>query len=270
MKIASLHIFPIKGLRGISVARARITKRGLEHDRRYMLTTPDGRFISQRSHPALARLAVRMNVVSDLVTASCSITDPEGRTLHLPLIQEGGLSVKVDIWGDAVSALAGFVEANQFFSAYLGEEVQLVWMPPMADRPIDPDFSKPTDQVSFADGYPILVLGSASIEELNQRLTEPIPLNRFRANIIVSGARPWQEDEWTSLRASSVHLRLVKKCARCVVITIDQETGISGREPTATLATYRREGNNVMVGMNAIPEGREGEIMVGDKIMPAS
>ena len=261
--IKQLFVYPIKGLRGLEVARARITPFGLAGDRRYMLVDRTGRFLTQRQHPALARFQVDLEADADMEeeghapgTALVRITDEQDRSIRLAFEPDAPAAerIEVTVWNDTLEAAHTSAEASAFFSEALGEDIRLVWMPEDADRFADPTFAGKEDRVSFADGFPILVLGTASIDELNERLEAPVPINRFRANVLVSGSPAWAEDAWTDLECGSVRLRLVKPCARCVVITTDQKTGERSKEPTATLATYRKQDGKVLVGMNAVAD----------------
>lgn len=255
LSIEQICVYPIKGLRGLEVDRARVTPFGLAGDRRYMLVDATGRFLTQRQHPALTRFQV--SIEGDGRASEepeIRITDEQNRSLRIALepdIQTPD-RVEVTVWDDTVQAVQVSPEANAFFSDALGEDLRLVWMPKDADRYADPDFARKGDRVSFADGFPILVLGAASIDELNQRLARPVPINRFRANVIIAGSPAWAEDTWSEMERGDVRLDLVKPCARCVVITTDQESGERSKEPTATLATYRKRDGKVLVGMNAV------------------
>lgn len=248
MTISELWIYPIKGLAGVSVQSAAISSRGLVGDRRFMLVDEQSRFITQRTHPELTQFQV---AVED---GKVAISHSECGSIRFSLTPQSGPAVPVVVWQDEVSAVVASSEVNDFFSTALKQPVRLVGMPESSTRQIDLSFSDPGQWVSFADGYPILVLGTASIEELNSRLDQPVPLNRFRANVLVSGAQPWEEDSWTCLSFENTHLDLVKPCARCIVIRTDQRTGERTPEPMQTLLTYRKVDSKVLVGMNAVPD----------------
>lgn len=252
LHIARLTLFPVKGLRGIDVPQARITPFGLEGDRRYMIVGPDGRFHSQRDFPAFTHVAVAAE------DGNWVLDHPAAGVLRIPRAGvPGGAPMDVVVWDDTVRARHAGAQASDWLRKAFGEELSLVWMPDEAQRPADPAWAGDGHRVSFADGFPLLVLGTASVAELNTRLTTPIPTDRFRANVLVEGGEPWAEDGWHTLTSPEATLRLVKPCARCVVITTDQQTGARSKEPTATLATYRRQEGKVMVGMNALaaPDG---------------
>lgn len=265
--IERLTIHPIKGLRGVDVDRALITPFGLQDDRRFMLVDADGRFMSQRKHPELTHFGVQIPAVPGEERVFI-VSHPDHGSIRIPLspdVEDASRS-EVRIWDDTVVAEQVSSTADAWFTNVLGEEVRLVWMPEDADRHADPDHAPPGHRVNFADGFPILVLGSASIEELNGRLDVPVPIRRFRANVVIGGSEAWAEDGWTDLETDGVRLKLVKPCARCVVITTDQETGERSKEPTATLATYRVRGGKVMVGMNAVAEPSGAHLSVGQHI----
>lgn len=256
MRIQSIHIYPIKGLAGISVPSARVQPRGLEYDRRFMLTDPTGKFITQRSHPELTQFetAVEQGLIR--------VGHRDAGSFSFPAKPKSDNALQTVIWDDTVSSTPVSKEADEYFSDALKQPIKLVGMHDSTHRQVDLTYAKPGDGVSYADGYPILVLGTASIDELNSRLDTLVPINRFRANIIVSGGAPWDEDAWKTFTTVTCRLRLVKPCARCIVIRTDQQTGIRSEEPMATLLTYRRMDKKVLVGMNAIPEQSENPMIV--------
>lgn len=261
LSIARLTIFPVKGLRGVDVDEACITPFGLEGDRRYMLVDQGGTFISQRGHPQLTHIEVE-------ATGDAWRFSMEGHdSLSIPRAGvPDGEEVQVDIWGDPVLARHAGAHASNWFSRVLGDSLRLVWMPESAFRPIEPGYAPQGSCVSFADGYPVLVLSRASVVELNSRLMEPVSEDRFRANIMVDGSAAWAEDGWKSIQTRTATLELVKPCARCVVITTHQQTGERSKEPTATLATYRKREGKVMVGMNALASPVAAWIRTGDAL----
>lgn len=258
--VESLHIYPVKGLPGIEVKQARVQQRGLEYDRRFMLTDANGKFITQRTHPELTQfhISIQQDVISvthrDVGSISFS-----AHPLDLSANPNGDKSksnnaLETIIWDDVVTSTSVAPELDTFFSDALKQSIKLVGMPASSHRQADLTYAQEGDSVSFADGFPMLVLGASSIDELNGRLAQPVPINRFRANIIVSGGSPWDEDRWASFETPTCRLRLVKPCARCIVIRTDQQTGQRTDEPMATLLTYRRFDKKVFVGMNAIPD----------------
>ena len=261
--IQRLTVFPVKGLRGIDVNQAYVTPFGMQDDRRYMLVDTAGRFISQRKHPELTQFKVAFGEKHRL-----EITHERHGSVAIPRHPDATDATRheVLIWGDQVQAAAASSEADVFFSDVLGEAVRLVWMPAEADRMADPAWAPPGRRVSFADGFPVLVLGAASVDELNTRLAAPVSVRRFRANVVIGGAAPWAEDDWKVLETDGARFELVKPCARCVVIATDQQTGERTREPSATLATYRVRDGKVMVGMNAVASPVGGVVGVGQSV----
>jgi len=260
--LGSVHIYPLKGCRAVDLDEAAVEPWGLAGDRRWMLVDADCQFITQREHPALARLVVGYGPGAD-ITVSCagyrslSVAAPRGRPELL----------KVTVWRSTVLAAAAGPEADAWFSAYLGEPARLVWLDDPTRRAVNPEYGRGGDVVSFADGYPLLLTTAGSLEQLGQWLTEagqqPVPMNRFRPNVVVSGYEPWAEDRWRRIRIGAVSFRVVKPCARCVVTTIDQATGERGRQPLRILARHRRVGKNLLFGQNLIPDS-PGLIRVGD------
>jgi hypothetical protein len=260
--LAALHVYPVKGCRGLTQATAWAGARGLEGDRRWMVVDGEGRFVSQRTRPRLA-------VVAPEVTAGALVLRAPGRE---PLVvtlgadggpARGGPAGAVTVWSDTVAARDAGAEAAAWFGALLGEPARLVFMPDDTRRAIDPDYAAPGDVVSFADGFPWLLISEASLADLNTRLPGPLPMNRFRPNLVVDGCAPYAEDAWRTLRIGEAVFRVVKPCARCSVTTVNQETGeLDGPEPLRTLAGYRRVGDGVMFGQNLLAE-RGGELRVG-------
>lgn len=231
--------------------------RGLRYDRRWMLVDENGMFFTQRKLPQLTQIHTRFE--GDRVVAEA----PNQRSIVLPTTSAERMSVQV--WEDTVDALVADAATNAWFSQALGRTCRLVWMDEMSRRPVDPEYGKATDEVSFADGYPLLVTNETSLADLNARMAEPLPMNRFRPNVVVTGAEAWAEDRWSRLRIGDAWFEGVKPCARCVVTTTDQETGARAKEPLRTLATFRKYRNGVYFGQNLIPIN-EAVIRVGDPV----
>lgn len=267
MHIAALHLYPLKGAAGISVREWRIGALGLEADRRWMLVGREGRFLSQRQFPGMALL--QPGIQDGLLQM-----DAPGRaTLHLPLHPEGGEAAEVEIWEDRVGAIAPDPEADRWFSDVLETPCRAVFLPDQARRPVDPEYAA-GHLVSFADGFPVLVATTASLEELNRRLPPsltPIPMTRFRPNLVVGGVPgAHAEDGWRRLRSGDVEIRLVKPCARCAVTTVDPATGrFAGPEPLRALADYRQREGKVFFGENGVVE-RGGTLRVGAPVRAES
>ncbi len=223
-----------------------------------MIVDGDGRFVSQRTHPRLALVTPRAQD-SGLVLAAPGmadlVVDPSQLEPRPP----------VTVWNDTLEALSAGAPARSWLEAWLGLPCDLVRMAPDARRPVDPRFAGPDDEVSFADGYPVLLISEGSLDELNRRLERPVPMDRFRPNLVVTGCPPFAEDVWATVEVGEVRLRVVKPCARCVVTTVDQSTGDRGREPLVTLASFRTREGKVMFGQNLIPETL-GTLRVGARV----
>lgn len=248
LTVTSLIYYPIKACRGFEVSAAKIERMGLEHDRRMMVITPQGQFLTQREHPRLA--LVTPTLQDDLLELSA----PGFDTLRL-FIRKQGTPLAVNIWKSrGVQAVDQGEEAAEWFSEWLGASVRLVHLAAGYIRRISEKYAvNADDHTAFADGYPVLLASEDSLADLNARLPSPIPMNRFRPNLVVRGAAPFAEDGWKRLRIGEVELAVVKPCARCVVTTLDKDTLARSPEPLRTLSTYRRGESGVLFGMNAIP-----------------
>jgi uncharacterized protein YcbX len=258
--VSGLFVYPVKSCAGLALDEAEVTATGFALDRRWMVVAEDGGFLSQRSHPQLARIRVR--VESDRL----QLEGPHLPTLQVPLENDGSPSRRVTVWRDECPAIDEGREAAAFFSQHLGRPVRLVRLAGDDARPVSGPAAQPGDRVSFADGYPFLLLSQASLDGLNRRLSLPVPMDRFRPNIVVTGCGPHDEDRWHHLRIGSVDFRVAKPCARCVVTTTDQRTGERGQEPLRTLAEYRSEDGQVLFGQNLIHAGR-GMVRIGDRVL---
>jgi uncharacterized protein len=257
--LSDIRTYPLKSAAGLSPSEARVEPRGLAGDRRWMLVDASGRFLSQREHPRL--VLVRVDEEPD----GLRVEAPDRPPLHIPAPLAGARRREVTIWRSRVSAAEADGEAATWFSEFLGMACTLVYMPDDAVRAVDPAYGRAGDHVSFADGYPLLVVGSGSMDHLNARLTEPVEVSRFRPNLVIGGAAPYAEDTWERIAVGEVVIRLVKSCARCVVTTVDPTTGRTGSEPLRTLASVRDRGGKVLFGQNAIPE-MTGRVRVGDEV----
>ena len=255
--IASLAIYPVKGLRGIPLQTAALERCGLRHDRRWAILGPGARVLTQRDLPAMARIEAT----------------PTGSGLRLEAAgQDGieavpaGLPIRLTVWGVQVPAISANPDASEWLARALGTPCTLAYLADPAARPVTPDLARPGDVVSLADGFPLLVATTGSLQALNQRLSTPVPMARFRPNIVLEGAPAWAEDDWSHLEAGPVRLRLASPCARCAVIAVDQQTGALAprKEPLRTLGRIRRDAEGrITFGCNAIPETL-GALRVGD------
>ncbi|NWF88394.1 MAG: MOSC domain-containing protein [Ignavibacteriaceae bacterium] len=262
-KLTEIFIYPIKSLGGISLQSAKVEERGLQHDRRWMLVDKNGMFLTQREHPQMAMLQVNIRNAELIVTHK--VKPISG--LQLPISNDQTSSqVVVNVWNDVVIAKHLSKTIDEWFSDALGLECQLVRMANDADRITDSKYTPEPKHVSFADAYPLLIIGQESLNELNRRLKEPLPMNRFRPNFVFSGGEPFAEDSWKDFLIGELKFKAVKPCSRCVVTTIDQHSAEKGKEPLETLSKFRKVGNKVMFGMNVIGFD-EGIIKVGSEII---
>lgn len=268
IRVSGLHLYPVKGCRGLSVPAATVDALGLVGDRRFLITDLGGKFLTQRSHPAMARIGTALEpdwlVLSYPGCADLRVRrapDPSARPITVEVWSSAGLTA--EDCGDAAAAWLGQV---------LATPVRLARIGPAFHRPVKPAKAQPGDVVSFADGYPLLVAGTASLAALNDRLiaqgAEPVPMDRFRPNLVIDGAAPHAEDGWARFRVGDVTFRAAGDCVRCTVITTDQQTGERGPEPLRTLALYRRrgDGTGVIFGQNLIQETKSGVLRIGDAV----
>jgi len=260
--VTEINIYPIKSTRVITLQQAMVEPRGIQWDRRWMLVDTDGKFITARKWPRLAM------VRTELVDQQLRVSAPGCEPLSIPLADSGPGQRKVEIWRDHCPVSEVGDQASAWFTTWLGTDCRLVRLSDQDIRPVDSAYGQPGDQVSLADGYPLLVIGEASLTELNNRLDNPVNMKRFRPNLVVGTNEPFIEDRWRRIRVGDVEFELVKACSRCVFTTIDPETGEKdpGLEPLRTLSSFRRrpEGG-VFFGQNAIPRGT-GMIRLGSDL----
>ena len=273
MHLSEINIYPIKSLRGISLENSHVENRGLRFDRRWMLVDENWDFFTQREYPVMATIGVE--VMSD----GLSVTSETAGTIAVPLEPDRGEHGIGTVWNSRVEAVAYRGEVSEWFSDAIGMKCKLVWMPETTRRNVDPDHAvhQGEDIVSFADGYPFLLIGEGSLTDLNERLLEkygdadenvrlPIPMNRFRPTFVVAGSESFEEDTWQTIRIGEIDFHLVKPCGRCVVTTTDQTTGERGKEPLKTLAEYRNVNGKALFGQNLIAEKPGGQIFIGDEV----
>ncbi len=261
MKLASIHIYPVKSTRAIDLPASEVLPRGLPGDRRWMLVEENGRFLTARQHPRLAMVETAFD--GDVLR----VRAPDMPELTLPLQPSSPRMRRVQIWNDSLEAVLAGPAADAWFSRWLNKPVQLVQMTDDIHRGVDPDYGQSGDEVSFADGFPLLLIGEGSLADLNARLASPVPMRRFRPNVVIAGSEPYAEDTWTRLRIGEVEFEGVKNCSRCVFTTIDPDTGTKSPdgEPLRTLQTYRLGEGGIYFGQNLIPRS-SGTIRVGDEV----
>ncbi|MEO0540293.1 MAG: MOSC N-terminal beta barrel domain-containing protein [Cyanobacteria bacterium P01_A01_bin.105] len=258
VQLSALHIYPVKSAAGTRLTQTMVTSRGLQHDRRWMVVDGKGRFMTQRKHPRMALIWVTLD-------QQLRLEAPNQPPLVLPPIPTGAEPSAVEVWGDLCQAWSMGTAAADWLSQFLEVPCQLVYMPDQAQRPTAHGKLGTDKLVSFADAYPFLLISDASLADLNSRLSEPVPMNRFRPNLVVSGCEAFAEDTWAKIRIGEVIFTVAKGCDRCSIPGIDQATGVADKEPLPTLATYRRWQGKIWFGQNLIQETL-GKLTVGDAV----
>lgn len=268
-RLTALYVYPVKSLGGVSVERAAVDALGLVGDRRFLVVDEAGRFLTQRTLP-------RMALIRTALSADSLHLSQEGRGgVTVPLAPDPAAPLRtVSVWkSEGLLAEDAGDAAAAWLSDGLATRCRLVRIGPAFQRPILKPSAAAGDTVSFADAYPFLILSEASLADLNDRLAErgeePLPMNRFRPNLVVSGCAPYAEDTWARFRIGDMTFRAGGSCARCVMTTTDQETAERGKEPLRTLATYRRDAGDptdVNFGQNLIHETKTGVLRVGDEV----
>jgi uncharacterized protein YcbX len=258
--LSTIHVYPVKSCAPLSPTQALVEPRGLAGDRRWMVTDESGAFLTARKFPQL--------------TLIHAVPDRDGLLLDAPDMPSLRLAcpapaprIETTVWRSVVQALPASADADAWISDYLDLPARFVHMDADCTRPVSLEYGLPGDEVSFADGYPLLLISQAALDALNARLARPVPMLRFRPSIVVAGTTPHAEDEWKRIRVGEVEFDVVKPCTRCVFTTVDFEQGAfdpSG-EPLRTLTTYRRTPMGVTFGQNLIPRG-SGTLRLGDPV----
>lgn len=260
LSISHLYIYPVKSLAGISLHQSMVKKRGLQYDRRWMIVDEKGLFLTQREFPEMALMKTGINNGKLTINAGAD-------QLKMPLTLAEGKLVPVEVWNSRCKALEADEPINNWFSKQLGIKCRAVYMPDVVQRTLNPLYAvSKNDITGFADGYPILLIGQSSLDDLNSRLAEPLPMDRFRPNIVFSGGAAFAEDEMKRFTINSLDFYGVKLCSRCIITCTNQQTAKVGKEPLKTLATYRNFNNKIMFGQNIIPAAT-GIISVGDEML---
>lgn len=261
--ITEINIYPIKSLGGVSLSEAVIESRGLRFDRRWMLVDSDGKFMTQRVFSQMALLKADLTG-DELIITHKQKKSEEPLRIELNKYNKEEL-IDVTIWDDALKANTVSEEADEWFTKVLSKSCRLVYMSDETIRRVDEKYATGNQIVGFADEFPFLLIGEESLKDLNSRLKEKLPMNRFRTNFVFSGGDAFEEDRWKRFRAGTAIFNVAKPCARCVITTTDQETGIRGAEPLSMLASYRNVNGKVLFGQN-LTHDTTGKIKVGDEI----
>lgn len=257
--ISELYIYPIKSLGGISLTQAEVTDRGFKYDRRWMLVDEHNRFLTQREFPQMALLKVHLE--NDGLLVTCPLKDP----IKIPFKLNNQIKQEVAIWDDTCKGVFVSHEMDNWFSEALQLKCRLVYMPDDTHREVDQRYAREGMITSFSDAYPFMMIGQTSLNDLNNRLADRLPMDRFRPNIVFTGGQPYEEDLMNHIQIAGIDFFGAKLCARCVLTTINQQTGVKAKEPLKTLASYRLKNKKIMFGQNLIHEGT-GIIAVGDTI----
>jgi uncharacterized protein len=262
LRLSEIWIYPVKSLGGIPLKSAEILEKGFAYDRRWMLIDEQRNCMTQRVYPQMALLRLSMEYSGNDVVFNVAYN---GDSIKIFFKQAIGSIINATIWDDQVEVVEVSSEHSEWFSAQLGIRCTLVFFPEENARPVDVRYQMNKEHVSLADAYPFMILGDATLADLNARLEQPVPMNRFRPNLVFTGGEPFEEDTWENFRIGSKRFKGVKLCARCVLTTVDQETGQKSKEPLATLAKYRNRDGKVLFGQNVIAIDH-GKIYEGDEI----
>ncbi len=260
LHLSALYRFPLKSGKGESLPQARLDKLGLEGDRRWMLVDEaSGRFLTQRADPKMSQLSALWNATGGLTLSAqgfealdVAVPDPDTDLRGVTIWRD---SLRVPDAGDA---------AADWLSRFVEKPVRLVHVPLPRARTTEAGYGRDDDQVAFADGYPLLLIGQASLDDISHKVGRPLDMLRFRPNLVIEGSEAFAEDGWKRIRIGDVEFRVVKSCSRCILTTVDPQTGVRDeqREPLATLMTYRKQENGTMFGQNLVNDGN-GVLEVG-------
>lgn len=259
LQLSELYIYPIKSLAGIAVKEAAVTATGFMYDRRWMLVDEHNRFISQREVPQLALLTVAIEQNGLRV-----VHKTKGDSIAIPF-KSTGSEANVTIWDDTCTGEYVSKEVDEWFTAILDINCRLVYMPDTSRRLVDQRYAPGNAITSFSDAYPFLIIGQASLNDLNSRLGEALPINRFRPNMVFTGGEPYEEDLFAHFKIGDINFYGVKLCDRCVMTTIDQNSLAKAKEPLKTLAEYRKKNNKILFGQNLVHDG-DGVVAIGDHL----
>lgn len=261
MHLSALYRYPVKSAGAESLTEAAVQLRGLAGDRRWMVVDADGRFLTGRQHHHLVQMRAQH------LEGGVRLTHPVAGVLEVGIPDAGGERQNVTVWDDTVDAIRCTAAASRYLGQVLGQEAHLVYMDAAATRAVDLAYAQLGDQVSFADGYPLLLISQEALDQLNARASHPVSMLRFRPNLVVQGCAPHAEDRWRRIRIGEVEFELAKACVRCVFTTLDPDSGAPDPEgePLRTLKAYRRSPKGITFGQNLIPRGT-GKLRLGDPV----
>lgn len=255
LQLSQINIYPVKSLDGFSPQTAKVEQRGLQYDRRWMVVDENGVFMTQRNFRKMPLLkAIIKNENLEIF-----VKNDENNKVSIPILLENE-PMEVEVWQDKLVARKTSTDVTDFLSDFLGKKCHLVKMPDVAIRRVDEDYNRGEDYVSFADGFPFLIIGEASINDLNSKLEKPlnpenqplIGMRRFRPNFVFSGGQPYEEESWQNFTIGNVRFYGAKPCGRCIMITLDPDSGLREPEPLEVLASYRSSGKKIKFGQNVL------------------
>ena len=258
MQLSGITIYPVKSCAGINLDRVSLDRFGPVGDRRWLVVDERGRFVSQRDIASMALIHVEQEQGGIRLSLGDS-------SIQVLIPGPDAPEVRVSVWEDSVRALLAGSVAGAWLSAQLGRTCRLVYMPENCQRLVDGLYARDGETVSFADGFPLLLISEASLEDLNSRLDNPVPMNRFRPNLVVSGCDSFAEDGWRRIRIGTVEFNVAKPCSRCAIPSIDQATAKRDGQINRVLASYRRVNGQVMFGQNLLYQ-RAGTLSLGDSV----
>lgn len=256
LRLSGLYCYPVKSCGGLELPASPVDLYGLRHDRRWMVVDGGGRYVTQRDLPRMALISARLG------EDGLILEGPGMISLPVPRPDPRAERITAEIWSDHCEAQLCGETARDWLTRFLGRDVRLVYMPDGVLRQVDRRYAATGERTAFSDGFPLLLISQASLDDLNARLRQPLTMRRFRPNLVVSGCEPYAEDGWSRIRIGDMTLRVVKPCSRCKITTVDPDTAETGSEPLKTLAAYRRNGKQVYFGQNLL-HGAPGELAVG-------
>ncbi len=258
--LSAIYIYPVKSFSGIAVDAWEVDGKGLKLDRKWMLVDREHQFLSQRRLPQMVQVETR------IVADSLQLSAPGMGSISLPLTERQGPVISTTIWKDSCPATLVSDEVDQWLSDFLKTPCHLVFQADETVRQVDQNYASPGDKTNFTDGFPFLIIAENSLAALNRKMPTPLPMSRFRPNLVISGCDSFAEDTWRRISIGAITFRLPKPSGRCPVTTIDAQTARYGKEPLKTLSRFRKLGNKVYFGQNAIHE-QPGILRIGDKIL---
>ncbi len=260
--LSAINIYPVKSLAGIALTKSKVEERGLEFDRRWMIVDSENNFITQRKYPQMVFINLKIKDQKLVLQHRIKKMDQ----LEIPIFEVPQKLISVKVWDDICEAVEYESKINDWFSEALDINCKLVYMPNSTKRKTSIKYYQQSKNVSFADGYPFLIICEESLNFLNSKLVDPVMMKRFRPNLVFSGGKEHVEDNWKNIKVGNLKFTVVNPCARCVITTIDPVSSKKNKEPLATLSTYRNVNNKILFGQNLLVH-QEGFIAIGDKII---